>query len=111
MATIEITSKNFKEKVLNSDLPVLVDFWAPWCRPCLMMSPALEELSKEFEGKVKIGKMDVNNPENRTLALQYKIQSIPNMKLFRNGEVINDYIGLRSKEALKKDIEEELSLI
>ncbi len=108
--TIEITNQNFKEEVLNSNIPVLVDFWAPWCQPCLMMAPGLDELSEELDGKLKIGKIDTEIPENQTLAMTYQIQSIPNMKLFKNGKVIKEFIGLRPKEVLKEELSEEINL-
>ena len=108
--TIEITGKNFEKEVLNSDIPILVDFWAPWCQPCLMMAPALDELSEELDGKLKIGKLDTEVPENQALAITYQIQSIPNMKLFKNGKVIKEFIGLRPKEALKEEISKEIGL-
>ena len=108
--TIEITSKNFKEEVIESDVPVLVDFWAPWCQPCLMMAPALNELSEELEGKLKVGKLNTEIPENQTLAITYKIQSIPNMKLFRGGKMIKTFIGLRPKERLKSELAEVIDL-
>lgn len=104
--TIELTSANFQEEVLKSDLPVLVDFWAPWCGPCRMMAPILDELSEELSGEFKIAKMDVENPANAELAIQYRIQSIPNMKLFKNGQVIDEFIGLRDKETLKQELKE-----
>jgi len=105
---LELTHETFQSEVLKSDIPVLVDFWAPWCAPCRMMAPILDELSGELEGKVKIAKLDVENPNHQMLAAQYGIQSIPNMKLFRGGEMIQDFIGLRSKEQLKGEIEESL---
>ncbi len=106
--TIEITSQNFKEKVLESKIPILVDFWAPWCQPCLMMAPALEKLSQEMEGKLKIGKLNTETPEHQALAMQYEIQSIPNMKLFKKGKVVKTFIGLRQKEILQQELEAEL---
>ena len=102
--TIKITNENFEKEVLNSDIPVLVDFWAPWCQPCLMMAPALDELSEELDGKLKIGKLDTEVPENQALAMTYQIQSIPNMKLFKDGKVVKELIGLRPKEMLKEEI-------
>jgi len=108
--TIEITSNNFKEEVINSNIPVLIDFWAPWCQPCLMMAPALQELSKELEGKLKIGKLNTEIPENQMLVIQYQIQSIPNMKLFKGGKMIKEIIGLRPKETLKSELEEVIDL-
>lgn len=108
--TVEITGENFEEEVLNSKIPVLVDFWAPWCQPCLMMAPALDDLSEELEGKLKIGKLDTEVPENQVLAIRYQIQSIPNMKLFKDGKVIKEFIGLRPKEHLKAELAEVIDL-
>ncbi len=108
--TIEITNKNFEKEVLNSDIPVLIDFWAPWCQPCLMMAPALDELSEEQEGKLKIGKLNTEIPENQMLAIKYQIQSIPNMKLFKDGKIVKELIGLRPKEALKAELEKVIDL-
>ena len=96
--TIEITSQNFNEEVLQSKIPVLVDFWAPWCQPCLMMAPVLDELSEELKGKLKIGKLNTEILEHQSLAIQYQIQSIPNMKLFKNGKVVKEFIGLGQKK-------------
>jgi len=105
---VELSTQNFEQEVLKSETPVLVDFFAPWCGPCQMMLPVLDNLSIEMEGKLKIAKVNTDVPENQTLAMQYQIQSIPNMKLFKNGEVIKDFIGFRSMEALKSEIEEVL---
>ncbi len=106
--TIEITSQNFEKEVLQSDIPILVDFWAPWCQPCLMMAPILEELAEEMEGKLKIGKLNTEIPEHQALATQYQVQSIPNMKLFKGGKMVKEYIGLRPKENLKAELEADL---
>ena len=108
--TIEITRDNFKKEVIDSKIPILVDFWAPWCQPCLMMAPALNELSEELEGKLKIGKLNTELPENQMLAVQYQIRSIPNMKLFKDGKVIKEFIGLRPKEMLRSELEEVIDL-
>lgn len=107
---IEITKNNFKEEVLESTTPVLVDFWAPWCQPCLMMAPILDELSKELEGKLKIGKIDTEMPQNQALAMEYEIRSIPNMKLFKDGKVIKEFIGLRQKEMFKEELSEVIDI-
>ncbi len=102
---MELTKDTFSAEVLNSDLPVLVDFWAPWCGPCQMMAPILDELSEELAGKVKITKVNTEDGSNQELAMQYQIQSIPNMKLFKGGQVIGEFIGLRNKETLRGEIE------
>ena len=105
---IELTSQNFEKEVLQSDIPVLVDFWAPWCQPCLMMAPALESLAEELVGKIKIAKFNTEISENQQLAIQYQIQSIPNMKLFKDGKVVKEFIGLRPKETFQQELEPEL---
>jgi thioredoxin 1 len=105
---LDLSKDTFESEVINSDIPVLVDFWAPWCMPCKMMAPVLDELSGEMEGKVKIAKLNTEEPENQELATKYQIQSIPNMKLFKGGKVVADFIGLRPKEALQEEIEKEL---
>jgi len=105
---IDLTKNDFEEQVLKSDTPVLVDFWAPWCTPCRMMAPILDELSTTFDGKIKITKVDTENPENQDLAIQYQIQSIPNMKLFKGGQVVEEFIGLRSQDDLRSSLEKHL---
>ena len=105
---IDIDSQNFEKEVLQSDIPVLVDFWAPWCRPCLMMVPILEELAEELDGKLKICRLNTETPQNQLLAFQYQIQSIPNMKLFKNGKVVQEFIGARPKGYFKAELENAL---
>lgn len=102
---LDVQKSGFEAEVLKSDIPVLVDFWAPWCMPCQMMAPTLDELSGEMAGKVKIAKVNTEEGENQSLAIEYQIQSIPNMKLFKGGKVIGEFIGLRNKETLQKEIE------
>jgi len=102
---LELKKDNFAAEVLNSPVPVLVDFWAAWCMPCKMMSPILDELAAEMAGKIKIVKLETENPDNQELVAQYQIQSIPNMKLFKDGKIIGEFVGLRSKETLKADLE------
>lgn len=102
---LELNVSNFKDEVLSSPVPVLVDFWAPWCMPCQMMAPILDELVADMEGRVKIAKVNTEEDENVSLAQEYQIQSIPNMKLFKDGKIIGEFIGLRDKNTLKVEIE------
>ena len=93
---IELTAENFNEEVLESDLPVLVDFWATWCGPCRMIAPIVEEIAAEYDGKVNVGKVNVDDePE---LAAAFDIDSIPTLMVFKNGEVAGTLVGLRKKE-------------
>ncbi|MDD3129556.1 MAG: thioredoxin [Candidatus Izemoplasmatales bacterium] len=96
----KVTTDTFKKEVLESDIPVIVDFWAQWCRPCLMLAPVLEEIAKDFEGKVKVVKVNVD--EEGYLANQFRVSSIPTVYLFENGQVKNQVIGLMRKEDLVK---------
>jgi thioredoxin 1 len=105
---IELTDKNFEKEVLNSDIPVLVDFWAPWCQHCLMMVPILEELSTELKGILKIAKVNVDAQESLNLAIKYEIQSLPNMKLIKKGKVVKEIIGAYAKENLKRELKKEI---
>lgn len=102
---MDLNKDNFQTEILDCQMPVLVDFWAPWCMPCKMMAPILDELAGDMEGKVKIAKLNTEDGSNVDLAQKYQIQSIPNMKLFKNGEIIGEFVGLRDKETLKKEIE------
>ena len=95
MAEITLTSDNFAKEVLESDIPVLVDFWASWCGPCKMLGPVISELAEENEGKIKVGKVNVDDEEE--LAAQYGIQSIPTVLLFKGGEVISQSLGFKPK--------------
>jgi len=100
----DVNKNNFESEVLKSDVPVLVDFWAPWCTPCRMMAPILDDLAVELAGKIKIVKVNTEEADNQDLAIKYEIQSIPNMKLFKNGEIAGEFIGMRSKDSLKADL-------
>lgn len=98
MAEITITCKNFEEEVLKANIPVLVDFWATWCAPCRMLAPTITEIAEEYEGKIKVGKVNVD--EEGELAMRYKIVSIPTILLFKNGEVSNKSVGLAPKQEI-----------
>jgi len=95
---LELTDDNFDAEVKQSDQPVLVDFWAPWCGPCKMLGPILDELAGEFEGRVKIGKVNID--EHQAVAGQYGVSSIPTLLVFKGGEVIEQHVGLKPKAAL-----------
>lgn len=97
---MKITSKNFEEEVLNSEKTVLVDFFAKWCGPCKMMTPIVEEIKKEMEGKVKIYKIDID--EEQELAIKYEIMSIPTFIVFKDGKIEKKAVGMRDKEELIK---------
>lgn len=97
MAVIHLTKENFKEEVMNSDVPVLVDFWATWCGPCQMVAPVIEEIAKEVTG-AKIGKVDVDSePE---LAREYKVMSIPTLIAFKDGQAVKREVGARPKDEI-----------
>lgn len=97
---LKLSSENFQEEVLNSNLPVLVDFYADWCGPCKMMAPIVEKVAEELEGKAKVGKVNVD--QNQDLAIKYNIMSIPTIIIFKNGEESRRIVGVRDKEELLK---------
>lgn len=99
MAEIIITEQNFEEEVLKSDVPVLVDFWATWCGPCRMLAPIIEQIANEQEGKVKVGKINVD--EEMNLAAAFGVQSIPTVMVFKDGKVTNMAVGVRPKAQLE----------
>ncbi|SDH07142.1 thioredoxin [Psychroflexus sediminis] len=103
---LEITDKDFQEKVLDSDKPVLVDFWAAWCGPCRMVGPIIDELSTEYEGKAVIAKMDVD--QNQEFAAKFGVRNIPTVLLFKNGELVNRQVGVAQKETYKEAIDSVL---
>ena len=100
------TSANFDADVLGSEIPVVVDFFATWCGPCRMMAPVIEELAEEYDGKVKIGKLDVD--ENSDIAARYGVMSIPTIILFKDGEIFSKSVGFHDKEVLENAIKEML---
>jgi thioredoxin 1 len=97
-AVVEITDSTFENEVLKSDVPVLVDFWATWCGPCRLIAPVVEELAKQYQGKVKIAKVDVDN--NIRIATKYDIRSIPSIYIFKGGKVVQTIIGAVPKQQL-----------
>lgn len=107
MAEITFTDSNFEQEVLHGDTPVVVDFWAPWCQPCRAVSPIIEDLAKDYHGKVKVGKMNVDENE---AASQYGIMSIPTVMIFKAGQPIKSLVGAQGKETYKKAIEESLAV-
>ncbi|GAB3166202.1 thioredoxin [Myceligenerans halotolerans] len=107
MSTVKVTDNTFKSEVLESDVPVLVDFWATWCGPCRMVAPILEELSEEYGGKIKIVKLDTD--ENQATAMAYNVVSIPTLNVYQGGKVVKSIVGARPKRALTEEIESVLA--
>ena len=100
MAELTLTGQNFEKEVLLAKEPVLVDFWATWCGPCRMLAPVIEEIANEYAGKVKVGKVNVD--DERELALEYGVSSIPTVMVFQNGEVKQTSVGYRPKEEIEQ---------
>ncbi len=103
---LEFTDANFDQEVIKSDIPVLVDFWAVWCGPCKMIAPLVEELSAEYQGKIKIGKLDVDN--NPNVSMTYGIRSIPTLLIFRDGKIADQIIGAVPKQAIAQKLDSQL---
>ena len=101
----EFTDANFENDVTNSDIPVLVDFWATWCGPCKAIAPIIEEIAKDYKGKVKVGKVDVD--QNQNSAMKFGVRSIPTLLILKNGEVVNQIVG----SVPKSEISEKLDTI
>lgn len=103
MSTIHVTEADFEEVVLSSDLPVLVDFWAPWCNPCRMLGPVIDEIADEIDGKALVCKVNID--EEQHLAQEYRVMSIPTLLYFKDGKVINQMVGVRPKEEILDALE------
>ena len=97
---IELYKETFEQEVLQSDIPVLVDFWATWCRPCQMIAPIVKEIADEYDGKILVGKVNVD--EEPDLTMQYNVSSIPTLMVFKNGQLVNKAVGYREKDEILK---------
>ncbi len=100
MAEITVTKSNFEKEVLQSDKPVLIDFWASWCGPCRMVAPVIEEIAREYDGEIKVAKINID--EERELARKYKVVSIPTLMVIKDGQPVNQSIGFQPKESIVK---------
>jgi thioredoxin 1 len=103
---LEVTDENFDTEIMNSDIPVLVDFWAEWCGPCRMVTPVVEELANDYQGKVKVGKMNVD--ENRQTPAKFGIRAIPTLIFFKGGEVAQTIVGAQPKSHIEEELKKLL---
>lgn len=106
MATVAVTDATFDTEVKNSDIPVVVDFWAEWCGPCRMIAPMIEELANDYDGKAVIGKLDVDN--NQESSVKFGVRSIPTLLVFKDGEMVDRHVGAVPKETLSSSIDSKL---
>lgn len=104
---VELTNSNWEDQVLNSDKPVLVDFWAEWCGPCRMVGPVVEELAQEYDGKAVIGKVNVD--EEQEISTKYGIRNIPTLLVFKNGEIVDKQVGVAPKNVLAGKIDAQMA--
>jgi thioredoxin 1 len=103
---VELTDANWESEVINSSVPVLVDFWAPWCGPCRIIAPVVEKLASEFAGQIKVGKL--NTDDNPGVSMRYGIRAIPTIMMFKNGEVVDTRVGVQPEDSLRKMIKNNL---
>lgn len=103
---LELTDANFEQEVIQADQPVLVDFWAEWCMPCRMLAPTIDEIAEEYDGKIKVGKVDTD--ANRDTSVKFGISAIPTIFLFKDGEVVKKFVGMTQKGDFKSAIDEVL---
>lgn len=108
MKPIEITDQNFQQEVIQSNVPVLIDFWAVWCGPCRMVAPIVEEIANEYDGKIKVGKLDVDN--NPQTAMNYGIRSIPTLLVFKDGKLVDQIVGAVPKRNIVQKLDAHVSV-
>ena len=106
MHPVEITDANFEQEVIKSDIPVLIDFWAVWCGPCKLIAPTVEEIANDYQGKVKVGKLDVDN--NQMVATKFGIRSIPTLLIFKGGKIVDQIVGAVPKSAIIQKLDAHL---
>ncbi len=105
-AILEVTDQNFDQEVLKSDQPVIIDFWAAWCGPCKALAPVVDEIAKQYQGKVKVGKMDVD--KNQATPMRYGVRGIPTLLVFKGGQVREQIVGFVPKETIEKALDKSL---
>lgn len=103
---LELTDQNFQTEVISSEQPVLVDFWAEWCMPCRMLAPTIDELAREFAGKIKVGKVDTDS--NRDVSMKFGISAIPTVMVFKGGQVVRKFVGVTPKKDFVAELQKQL---